>query len=268
MQEVLQFLMHHGYFALFAAVLMEQGGLPVPSSPFLMAAGAYAGTGHLRFSLVIALSVLACVVSDNLWFYLGRHRGNKVLHFLCRIALEPDSCVRRTENVFTRYGGRYLLVAKFIPGLGGISAPLAGVFKMPRHRFILLDGLGSLLWAGAYASLGLLFANQLEDAARYAASFGGYLLAVLIAVLAAFVVWKYFNRRRFLHRLRISRITPEELKSRLDASEDVMIIDVRHSRDFAANPEGIPGSVHITTEEFSALQQQIPRDREVILYCH
>lgn len=268
MHEILQFLVRHGYFALFAAVLLEQGGLPIPSSPFLLAAGAYAGTGHLRFSLAIGFAVLACVISDNLWFYLGRRRGNKMLHFLCRISLEPDSCVRRTENVFTRYGGRYLLVAKFIPGLGGISAPLAGVFKMPTSRFMLLDGLGSLLWAGAFTSLGYLFTNQLEDVARYAASFGGSLLVVIIAALGCFVVWKYFNRRRFLRKLRISRITPEELKSKLDASEDLLVIDVRHSRDFEAEPEGIPGSVHITTEEFSILQQEIPRDKDIILYCH
>src|SRR5712691_2508672 len=144
MNETLWFLLRHGYSVLFAWVLVEQLGLPVPSVPLLLAAGALAGRGRLNLSLVAALPIVAALLSDALWYELGRRRGVKVLQFLCRISLEPDSCVRRTENVFARHGARSLLVAKFVPGLN-TAAPE----PVPLLRCAGGDGLGGrVCWAG------------------------------------------------------------------------------------------------------------------------
>ncbi len=267
MNETLGFLVRHGYSVLFAWVFVEQLGLPLPSVPLLLAAGALAGTGRLNLTLVAALPIVAALLSDALWYELGRRRGVKVLQFLCRISLEPDSCVRRTENVFAQHGARSLVVAKFVPGLNTAAPPLAGVFRMRLLRFLFFDALGVMLWVGVFVGLGYVFSDQLERVAGHALTLGTWLLVLLLAALAGYVGWKYFHRRRFLRELRIARITPEELKGKLDAGEDVIVVDLRHSYDFQAEPETIPGAYRVETSELEEMSEQIPRDRDVVLYC-
>ena len=214
MSETLQFLVKHGYLVLFAWVFAEQIGLPLPSLPLLLAAGALAGTGRLKVTAVVGLPVVAAMISDVLWYELGRRRGVQVLQFLCRISLEPDSCVRRTESTFERQGARSLVLAKFIPGLSTAAPPLAGIFGMRLDRFLLFDALGTLLWVGVFVGLGFACSNQLERVADRALTFGSWLLAILVGALAAYIGWKFIRRQRFLHALRIARITPEELKQK------------------------------------------------------
>ena len=170
MEHTIQFLLRHGYVLLFIWVFAEQLGLPVPSIPALLAMGALAGRGEFSYALTLAVGVLAALSSDFIWFELGRHRGHTILSHLCRISLEPDSCVRRTENVFIRYGARSLLVSKFVPGLGTVAAPLAGMFGVRVSRFVLWDASGDLLWAGTFSGLGYLFmgpAGAPEDEERH-----------------------------------------------------------------------------------------------------
>ena len=267
MNETLGFLLRHGYSVLFVWVLAEQLGLPVPSVPLLLAAGALAGRGHLNLSLVAALPILAALMSDALWYQLGRRRGVKVLQFLCRISLEPDSCVRRTEDVFARHGARSLLVAKFVPGLNTAAPPLAGVFRMRLGRFLFFDALGVMVWVGAFVGLGYVFSDQLERVADHALRLGTGLLVLLLGALASYIGWKYLRRRQFMRELRIARITPEELKRKLDAGEDVVVVDLRHSYDFEAEPATIPGAYRMEASELDQMSEQIPRDRDVVLYC-
>jgi membrane protein DedA with SNARE-associated domain len=268
MNEVIQFLIRHGYTVLFLWVLGEQIGLPVPAAPFLLAAGALAGEGQLNFTIAFGLAVIASLLSDIIWFQIGRHRGGSILSFLCRISLNPDSCIRRTLDIFSRHGTRSLLVAKFIPGIGMVVPPLAGIFHMSLWRFLLFDGLGACFWAGSFAGLGYLFSDQLEQVTAYALRLGTLLLVVLIGSLAAYIVWKYAQRRRFLRHLRIARITPEELKSKLDAGEDPLILDVRHTLEFKAEPQTIPGALFLPLEQLEKGNPSIPRHREIILYCN
>jgi len=267
MNETLQFLLKHGYLVLFAWVFAEQIGLPLPSVPLLLAAGALAGAGRLKVTAVVGLPVVAAMISDVLWYELGRRRGVQVLQFLCRISLEPDSCVRRTESTFERQGAGSLVLAKFIPGLSTAAPPLAGIFGMRLDRFLLFDALGTLLWVGVFVGLGFACSNQLERVADRALTFGSWLLAILVGALAAYIGWKFVRRQRFLHGLRIARITPEELKQKLDAGEDVVIVDLRHSLDFEAEPITIPGAHRLDTAELEEGSDVIPRDREVVLYC-
>src|ERR1043166_6501105 len=117
MSETCQFLIRHGLPLVFIAVLVEQMGLPIPAVPLLLTVGALSATGKFSLLLGILVTVFTCLIADAFWFYLGRFRGNKVLGFLCRISLEPDSCVRRTQNLFTRYGLRGMVVAKFVPAM-------------------------------------------------------------------------------------------------------------------------------------------------------
>jgi hypothetical protein len=211
--------------------------------------------------------VLAALAADMLWYQLGRRRGIKVLQLLCKISLEPDSCVRRTEGVFAKQGARSLLLAKFLPGLGTVAPPLAGIFHMRARRFLLFDGLGSMLWAGTFLGLGYIFSGQIERIAEHLASLGGWLLVLIVAALASYISYKFIARQRFLRELRIARITVDELKEKIDAGEELVIVDLRHSMDFEADPETIPGAFRMDAKELEEKNDRLPRDREVILYC-
>jgi membrane protein DedA with SNARE-associated domain len=267
MHSTLDFLLRHGYVVLLGWVFAEQIGLPVPSLPLLLAAGALAGTHHLSFFVSLFLCVLAAVAADSIWYALGRIKGIKVLQLLCKISLEPDSCVRRTEGVFSKQGARSLLVAKFLPGLSTVAPPLAGIFHMKPRRFLLFDGGGSILWAGTFLGLGYVFSGEIERIAEHALRLGGWLLVLLIGVLASYIIYKFVARQRFMRQLRIGRITVEELKTKIDAGEQLVIVDLRHALDFEADPETIPGAFRMDAKELEEKDNRLPHDREVILYC-
>jgi membrane protein DedA with SNARE-associated domain len=241
MHSTLDFLLRHGYVVLLAWVFGEQIGLPVPSLPLLLAAGALAGTHRLNFFFSLFLCVLSAVAADSIWYALGRIKGIKVLQLLCKISLEPDSCVRRTEGVFSKQGARSLLVAKFLPGLSTVAPPLAGIFHMRLRRFLLFDGGGSILWAGTFLGLGFVFSGEIERIAEHALNLGGGLLVLLIGALVSYIAYKFIARQRFMRQLRIGRITVEELKNKIDAGEALVIVDLRHALDFEADPQTIPG---------------------------
>jgi membrane protein DedA with SNARE-associated domain len=267
MSDPLEFLVRHGYAVVFASVLAEQLGLPIPAVPVLLAAGALAGAGNLSLALVLALSLVGALAGDLLWYELGRRRGMRIVQLLCRISLEPDSCVRRTEGSFERHGARSLLFAKFVPGLSTVAPPLAGVFRMRLGRFFAFDAAGTLLWAGGFVALGFAFADELERIADQAAVLGGGLFALLLGGLGLYVVVKLASRRRFLRQLRIDRITPEELKRKIDAGEEVVVVDLRHSLDFEADPALIPGALRVDAARIEETPESMPRDREIVLYC-
>ncbi|HZV88377.1 MAG TPA: VTT domain-containing protein [Candidatus Binatus sp.] len=267
MHRTLEFLLHHGYVVLLAWVFAEQAGVPVPSLPLLLAAGALAGSHQLNIFASLLIVALAAVSADSIWYQLGLRKGIKVLQFLCKISIEPDSCVRRTEGVFSKQGARSLIFAKFLPGLSTVAPPLAGVFQMRLRRFLLFDAAGSLLWGATFLGLGYAFSGEIEHIAERAASLGGWLVVILLGLLASYISYKFVARRRFMRELRIARITVEELKEKLDAGEEVVIVDLRHSVDFEADPETIPGAFRMDAQELEEKNDRLPRDREIILYC-
>ena len=267
MHSTLEFVLRHGYALVFLFVFMEQAGLPIPSLPILLAVGALAGAGKLSLALALGLAVVASVIADSIWYQLGRLRGHSILSLLCRISLEPDSCVRRTENAFAQRGARSLLVAKFIPGLSTAAPPLAGMLRMRLSRFFTWDAAGALLWAAAYAGLGFIFSAQLDRVALHVQRLGSGLLVLLVGGLAAYLGFKYYQRQRFIRALRIARITPEQLKQKLDAGEDVVVVDLRHSVEFKADNAKIPGAIHLDPEKIEQCHLEIPRDRDLVLYC-
>lgn len=267
MQQTLEFIAAHGYAFLFVFVFAEQIGLPVPSIPVLLAGGALARTGEIDLTLAVLVCLLASLVSDVFWYELGRAKGSRVMQFLCRISLEPDSCVRQTEQAFARYGARALLIAKFVPAFNTAAPPMAGVFHMRRGRFLLFDTIGALVWAGLFLGLGWVFGNQIERVVEVIATFGRGFGFFLAAGLGAWIGWKYIQRRRFLADLRIARITPDDLAAKLGSGETVVIVDLRHRYDFEADPRRIPGAIHLPVEDFDARGHEIPQGQEIILYC-
>src|SRR5947207_10617318 len=130
MNELTQFLMSHGGPVLFAIVFVEQAGLPLPSAPWLLAAGALAASGKLSPAPAIGVTALAAVMADSLWYYVGRKGGQRVPRLFCRLSLSRNSCVGRTKGLFARHGLQALVAAKFLPGLGAVMPPLAGALGM------------------------------------------------------------------------------------------------------------------------------------------
>src|ERR1044071_9647449 len=191
MNQTLEFLVRHGTALVFAAVFVEQLGAPLPATPWLLAAGALAATGKINWLTATTAAVVGSLLADAIWFYLGRYRGYRVLSFLCRISLEPDSCVRRTQDVFTRYGMRGIVVAKFIPGLSTLAPPMAGSSGVGAVRFVLFGGFRSFRYAGCFLLIGVLFGHQLEQAIAALASLVGGALAVVAALVALYLGYKY-----------------------------------------------------------------------------
>jgi membrane protein DedA with SNARE-associated domain len=263
--QTIAFIERHGYALLFWWVLAEQSALPIPSVPLLLAAGALIRTGRLYVLLAIACCVTAAVIADTIWFQVGRHRGRRVLRLLCRLTLEPDSCVRQTENAFLKYGMRSLLVSKFIPGLSAVAAPLAGSSAVTYWEFLLYDGIGAGLWSATYLAAGYLFSEQLETLFVYVSRMGSGLLLLVLALFALWIGWKFIQRRRFLRQLKIARITVAELRDRLQVGEKLYIVDLRSGLSKGSN--GVAGAIRISAEELTARIPEIPRDREIILFC-
>jgi membrane protein DedA with SNARE-associated domain len=219
----------------------------------------------MSLALALACCVAGALLADTVWFHLGRKGGTRVLRFLCRVSLEPDSCVRQTENAFLKYGMKSLLVSKFVPGLNAVAAPLAGNSGARFDRFLPYDVAGTVIWSGAYLMLGYVFSGQLEMVVDYASQMGSGLLVIVAGLFALWILWKFIQRRRFLRELDIARITPEELRERLDAGEDLFIVDLRRQAD--EYPAVITGAKRISTEELMDRKSEIPRDREIILFC-
>jgi membrane protein DedA with SNARE-associated domain len=267
MTEMLEFVVHYGYALLFVWVLIEQAGLPIPAAPLLLAAGALAGQGRMHLALAMLVPALASLCSDAFWYFFGKRRGAVVLNLLCRIALEPDSCVRRTETTFTRYGVRTLLICKFVPGLNTAAPTLSGMVGVDFPRFVLFDFLGALLWTGAFAGLGFLFSKQLDLIAAAASRFGGSLLLLFFAAVIAYVFYRWNERRRFIEQVKGDRITPDELKHKLESGGPLTIIDLRHPLDRLTDPRTLPHALQISPEELEARQGEITRGVEIVLFC-
>lgn len=267
MADLLQFVVTYGYALLFFWVMGEQAGLPIPAAPLLLAVGALAGQHQLNFALAVILAATGSLVADTFWYFFGKRKGTIVLHWLCKIALEPDSCVRRTSLTFTRLGYRTLLVCKFIPGLNTAAPALSATAGIGLPQFLLFDWLGALLWASTFAGLGLVFSKQLDRVADDAARFGSWSLLLIVALGAGYIAYKFYQRRSFLRKIATVRIAPAELKAKLDTGEPVTIVDLRHPLDLLPDPRTLPGALRISPDELERRHSEIARDGEIVLFC-
>lgn len=251
----------------FLNVLAQQLGLPVPVVPTLLVAGAVAASGKMSGSAIYALAVAACLIADSTWYTAGRRYGGRVMSLLCRVSLSPDSCVSRTQGAFERWGPKALLVAKFVPGLALIAPPLAGATRMGFGRFLLFSLLGATLWVGAALAAGALLRSWIERILPQAAQIGGGAALALLALLAAYVGYRWWERRRFLAALDMARISVEELRRQIEEGAAPVIVDVRSSTAQAIERHRIPGAVHVPVKDAAQHLSELPRDREIILYC-
>ncbi len=259
------FLLQHGYAVLFAVSLIAQLGLPVPLTPLLLAAGVLAKAGQLSLVPVVVLSAVASALGHLVWYEAGRRRGTAVLRLLCRISIEPDSCVRRTEDLFARHGGRALVAAPCVPGLGAVAPPLAGMAGMPVGRFLLLDSAGALLWSALFASAGFLAGPELMALVQVGLRYGaGVALAAGVA-LGLWLGWKIAQRSVVARAALAPRIEADDLRFRLASADPPAVVDLRS--DVTRGDVSIPGARPVAPGDLPRWAEGVARDKEIVVLC-
>jgi len=257
----------YGLAIVFANVLVEQIGVPVPAIPTLVIAGGLAAVGKLSALAVFGVAMIACVIADVIWYIAGRRYGNRVMRVLCGISLTPDSCVSEAQTRFERFGLNVLLIAKFIPGVALLAPPLAGATRIGWLAFLLFDTAGGALWVAAGMGGGMLLGSQIERLLEYLQNYGAAAVLLVGALVAAYIAFKWWERHRFYAMLRMARISVDELYRLMDAGETPLIVDVRSSIARTLEPRHIPGALHLPLQGFEGHIRELPRDREIILYC-
>jgi membrane protein DedA with SNARE-associated domain/rhodanese-related sulfurtransferase len=260
-------LLTYGYLLLFAWVLVEQLGIPLPATPILLAAGALSAQRELSFPLALAAGLAAALTADSAWFLIGRRYGHHVLRLLCKLSLEPTTCVRRTQNSFGRRRAVTLVIAKFVPGLATLAPPVAGQNGMAFAPFLLFDAIGSTLWVGALLAAGRFFGNLLQRNPSLLNWAGRFSAALLVLGVLGFFAARVVRRRMILKKLVAARLEPEELKRQLDAGEPVYIVDLRHPLELLPDPFTLPGAILFSPDSLAERHREIPRDRDIVLFC-
>ena len=256
-----------GLLLVFANVLLQQLGVPIPAEPTLVVAGSLAARGLLPLPGLVGVTWLAVLIADSTWYWMGRRYGNQVLRIVCRLALSPDSCVRTTEQTFARWGLKSLAVAKFIPGFSMVAPPLAGAMRVRWGSFLLFDLMAAVLWSSVGIGAGLIFYRQVDRVLAALAGLGGWAPIVGVILLAAFVGGKWVQRRRFYRSLRMARISVNELKRLIDVGANPVVFDVRTATARQRDPQRIPGALAFDPSQMDAVAAELPDEREVILYC-
>ncbi|MBI2754208.1 MAG: VTT domain-containing protein [Betaproteobacteria bacterium] len=261
------FFAEYGLVAVFGFVLLEQLGAPIPALPVLLLAGAKAIDDPMYLVYTLVLSILACTIGDLAWFWAGRRYGYRVLKLLCRVSLSPDSCVRQTESTYERRGVATLVVAKFVPGLATVAPPVAGALGLKTSSFLAYNGAGAALYCGAGLVLGLLFHGQIDWLIERLVALGARALLVIFVLLGLYVAYRWWDRRRFLKSLRTARIGVDELYAMMSRGDDPVVLDVRSRTHRELDGRRIPGARPVDLDDLERTLAEIPRDRDVVVYC-
>ena len=257
----------YGLALVFANVLLEQLGLPIPAVPALVVAGALAAEGELSSFAVFGVAFVACMIGDGIWFLAGRRYGRRVMAFLCRVSLSPDSCVRQTEFRFERWGRLTLVLSKFIPGLSTIAPPLAGAMRLGWPSFLLLNSLGVVIWAGVAIGAGMAFHTEINEFIVRLEGLGTLAAEVVGVLLGGYIALKWWERRRFYKTLRIARIGAADLRALMDGGRRPVVVDVRSPGARDLDPRFIPGALAMDAAEVDGRLGELPADREIVFYC-
>jgi membrane protein DedA with SNARE-associated domain/rhodanese-related sulfurtransferase len=272
MHSVLGLLEHHTYSLLFGWVLIEQGGLPIPSVPLMIAAGTMSAAHKLHVAYALPVILFACFLADSAWYFLGQNFGARVLNVLCRFSLEAATCVERTHGTVGKRGAFTLLFAKFVPGLSTVAAPIAGQLQIPYLTFVLYDMAGSLLWAGAWLFAGRFFGDLAKRSSDFFALLGHFGIALVLLMVIVLLVYRLNKRRQFLAQLEGLRLEPQQLmamiaEAELNGLDRPFIVDLRHPLDVLTDPLVLPGALRIGPDELKQRKEIIPTDRDIVLYC-
>jgi membrane protein DedA with SNARE-associated domain/rhodanese-related sulfurtransferase len=272
--DVVQIISEHGYavvgFVLFAAA----AGLPVPTSVVLLGAGAAAAAGDLSLAVVLPLAWAAAVLGDTLLYFGGRYTGWWLLAGMCRLSINPEGCIFSSSAYFYKRGANTLLIAKWIPGLASMAAPLSGSLNMKFWRFLRMDAAGVAMYVTAWMTIGYLFSGFIRQITTWVGKLGH-----AVAVLAMFLVFAYLvsivvswiKSRKYNN---IQMITAQSLHARLKEKAPnrlVVIADVRSHGYYDPGMQRIKNSIRVEPtrlrEELEALREFMAPECEIYLYC-
>ena len=267
MEELAGLLAQHGLLLVFANVLLTQSGVPVPAVPLLVIAGAFVGQGKIALAPLLLVSVAASLAGDTLWYFGGRRYGYRVLRTLCRITIEPDSCVKQAENIFERWGAPSLMVAKYVPGFSTVAPPLAGTMRLGLVPFLGYSAVAAALWAGLPIALGAIFHAEVENALIWLENMGAGAAAVIAVIVLLYICIKALQRFMLIRFLRMVRVSVEELRELMGQEVKPVVLDVRSATARKLDPRRIPGAIWVDIAVPQAALVAVPPDRDVIVYC-
>jgi membrane protein DedA with SNARE-associated domain/rhodanese-related sulfurtransferase len=265
-QDLVSLIEQHGLLVVFLNVLLCESGLPVPAYPTLMTAAALVTEGRYRIPAIILAGIAGSFIPDLALYWSGGRYGRRILGVLCRISLSPDVCVRQTETAFAKLGPWSLLFAKFVPGLSSLSVAMAGVTRLPLPAFLLLNGVGALLFVGVPVALGRIFQAEIAGLLATLAQVGEWGIVILVAALGVYLLARWWRRQLFIRRLRMARITVEELRRLIDEGPRPLILDVR-AKIARAEDGIIPGALAAHPKEIDPVVMAYAHDREIVIYC-
>lgn len=269
MTNLLTIMARHGYALTFALLFAEAVGFPFPAAIALVAAGAAIASHVLVGSAVLLAAVLALLIGDSAQFWLGRYTGWALLGFLCRLSMNPETCILRSAESFYKRGKVTIVIAKFIPGVNTMAAPLAGSMKMRFGQFLQLDLAGSLLYAATYLLIGYLFRDFLAAILNGFHAAGRAMEIVVIAALMVYAIYRVAQFRKYRRYNIVPRVQVRELAARM-ASEDaaqVLVVDVRSHGYYDIGAERILGSIRIEPNNLEEEIKNLPKDKDIYLYC-
>ena len=267
MEEITGLLAEHGVLLVFVNVVLAQVGVPLPAVPLLVVAGALVQKGELALPVLLGVSVAGSLLGDVPWYFAGRRYGYPILKTLCRVAIEPDICVKQTENIYERWGAPSLVFAKLIPGFATVAPPLAGTMRLPLAPFVAYSALSAALWAGIALGAGMLFHTEVEAALAWLREMGTGALAALAGVTVLYVAVKWIERWLFIRALRMARISVEELHEMMQRGGRPVILDVRSESARRLDPRRIPGAVAVDIAAPERALAQVAAEREIVVYC-
>jgi membrane protein DedA with SNARE-associated domain len=267
MDELTGLLAQHGLALVFVNVLLTQSGVPLPAVPMLVVAGAFVAEGQMSLAALLLATTESSLIGDTAWYYAGRRYGYRILNTLCRVAIEPGTCVKQTEDIFERWGAPSLMIAKYVPGFSTVAPPLAGTMQLGFAPFFAYSAVAALLWAGAPIALGVVFSDQVELALEWLESMGTGALAAVAGIALFYVFLKTFERFLLIRFLRMVRIGVPELRAQLAEGAKPLVLDARSAMTRKRDPRKIPGAIAVDIDNPEAAVVDVPPDRDVVVYC-
>jgi membrane protein DedA with SNARE-associated domain len=267
MDQMLSLFAQYGILLVFGNVLLAQAGLPLPALPMLIVAGALVRDGQLSLTLVLLAAVVGSLLGDLPWYAAGRMAGYRVLRVLCRVSIEPDSCVKQTETTFERWGAPSLLVAKFVPGFSTVAPPVAGAMRLGLPTFLIYSAAGALLWAGVAVVLGVIFHTQVDSLIQWLSEKGARAILIVGIGLCLYITFKWAERYWFIRMMRMARVTAHELKALMQDNAPLMILDARSSTARKLDPRHIPGAVAVDIAAPEHNVGDVTPEHHIVVYC-
>ncbi|UCV02654.1 VTT domain-containing protein [Dechloromonas denitrificans] len=265
LSQISESLQRDAVWVVFLNVLLQQAGLPVPAVPTLLLAGSLAASPS-QLANILAAAIVASVLADWMWYLAGRAFGYRVLAGLCRLSINPGSCVNQTEARFVRWGLGSLVVAKFIPGFSTVAPPIAGALRMGLLGFLLAAAAGAALWAGAALAAGWLLRQEVHSLVGVLDRQSGGALLVLLGIVAIWLGWKLWQKYRFRKLAAVPHITPDELLAAQAAQRPLLLLDLRGPA-MVAESGAIAGATLAEHDRLLDAVGDWPKDQLIVTLC-